>query len=59
LATDIAAFNLHPEWQDMQPQIKPMPLLSNQQRMTRIQGFPFAYCNKLLTLSRELHERAV
>lgn len=58
LATDVAAFNLHPEWQDMQPQLKQMLLLSNQQQMVRIQGFPSAYCNKLLTLPWESHEQA-
>lgn len=52
LATNIAAFNLHPDWQDIKPQLKPVPLLSNQQQMTRTQGPPSTYCNKLLTLSR-------
>lgn len=52
LATDIAAFNLHPDWQDTKPQLKPVPLLSNQQQMTRTQGSPLTYCNKLLTLPR-------
>lgn len=51
LATDIAAFNLHPDWQDIKPQLKPVPLLSNQLQMTRTQGSPLTYCNKLLTLS--------
>lgn len=56
LATDIAAFNLHPDWQDIKPQLKPEPLLSNQQQMTRTQGFPLTYCNKLLAVSWESHE---
>lgn len=49
LATDIAAFNLYAGRQDMQPPLKSMPLLSNQQQMTRRQSFPFTYSNKLLT----------
>lgn len=52
LATDIAAFNFHPDWQDIKPQLKPVPLLSNQQQITRTQSSPLTYCNKLLPLSR-------
>lgn len=48
MATDIAAFNLYAGRQDMQPPLKSMPLLSNQQQMTRRQSFPFTYSNKLL-----------